>query len=254
MAADRTIILHVHLFKNAGTSFDAVLKRNFPGRWVTHEFPRGGAQGNAGLILDWVDRAPAAVAFSSHTVWGPLPQRAGLRVISALFLRDPLSRIRSAYRFERTQAGATTLGAQLAQTADFETYVRRRLATPGDRQCRDFQVERLARMLPGPEPEVDRAIRALDLVSFVGLVADFDGSMRRFARLVRPWFADFAPATAHRNRSEEAGASDETLSDDAQALLDRANAGDRALLAAAVARFATGAPAGAGAGAADQGA
>jgi hypothetical protein len=37
-AADRMLILHYHLFKNAGTSIDAMLKHNFGKTWAEHEF------------------------------------------------------------------------------------------------------------------------------------------------------------------------------------------------------------------------
>ena len=174
---ERTIILHYHLFKNAGTSVDAILQRNFPGRWVTREFPIAG-ENNTALVEDWIRETPDAIAYSSHTMMGPLPQVEGVRVISFLLLRDPIERIKSAYRFERTQ-DADTWGAQLAKTHDFEGYVHARLARKGDRQCRNFQTYRLASMMPGTEPELDRAKRALSALTVVGRVEAFDEAMER---------------------------------------------------------------------------
>ncbi len=60
---ERTIILHYHLFKNAGTSVDAILQRNFPGRWVTREFPIAG-ENNTALVEDWIRETPDAIAYS----------------------------------------------------------------------------------------------------------------------------------------------------------------------------------------------
>jgi hypothetical protein len=37
-SSSRNVILHFHLFKNAGTSLDALLKENFPTQWLTKEF------------------------------------------------------------------------------------------------------------------------------------------------------------------------------------------------------------------------
>jgi hypothetical protein len=171
----RTVILHYHLFKNAGTSLDQILKRNFGEKWVTREFSTVG-KNNTEQVEDWIRETPEAVAYSSHTMMGPIPQVEGVRVISVLLLRDPLARIKSAYRFERKQR-ADTWGAQLAKEHDFEGYVRTRLARPGDRQCRDFQTHRLAGMVPGPEPELDRALAALKQISVVGLVERFDEAL-----------------------------------------------------------------------------
>lgn len=175
----RTIILHYHLFKNAGTSVDAILKRNFGTRWVTREFPVRG-DNNTALVEEWIRETPDAIAYSSHTMMGPIPQVEGVRVISFLLLRDPIERIKSAYRFERTQ-DADTWGAQLAKTHDFEGYVRARLDRPGDRQCRNFQTYRLASMMPGDGSELDRAKRALAALSVVGRVEAFDEAMGRLA-------------------------------------------------------------------------
>lgn len=177
--AERTIILHYHLFKNAGTSVDAILKRNFGDKWVTREFPAMGGN-NTELVEEWIRETPDAIAYSSHTMMGPIPVLEGVRVISFMLLRDPIERIKSAYRFERTQV-ADTWGAQLAKEHDFEGYVRARLARAGDRQCRNFQTYRLASMMPGEGTELERAKGALGALTVVGRVEVFDEAMARLA-------------------------------------------------------------------------
>jgi len=195
----RTIILHYHLFKNAGTSVDAILKRNFGDRWVTREFPGTGGS-NTALVEQWIRDTPEAVAYSSHTMLGPIPQVAGVQVISLMLLRDPIERIKSAYRFERTQ-NADTWGAQLAKEHDFEGYVRARLARPGDRQCRNFQTYRLASLVPGEGPELERAKQAMEALTVVGRVEAFDEAMGRLAEAVRQRFPKFSFSGDWRNRS-----------------------------------------------------
>ena len=234
----RTIILHYHLFKNAGTSLDLILKRNFGARWVTAEFPTVGLARNTEQVADWIRANPQAVAFSSHTAQGPIPQIDGVRIISVMFLRDPIARIRSAYQFERDQ-GAETWGAELAATMDFAGYVNARLDRPGDRQCRNFQTCRMAMLAPGKEPELARALRGLATLSCVGLVDEFDRSVARLARLVQPDYPDFhwtsvrANSTAHK-ASAVPGAGSESGGRDAVAAalqaLHAANSDDQALL------------------------
>ncbi|MGQ0565724.1 MAG: hypothetical protein ACT4OK_11715 [Gemmobacter sp.] len=200
--ADRTVILHYHLFKNAGTSFDGILKRNFPGRWVSAEFAGGN---NSAAVSDWIAANPDAVAFSSHTATGPVPVIPGVRVISVLFLRDPVARIRSAYQFERRQTVARDndrMGVHLAAKTDFEGYVRGRLAVPGDRQCRNFHCVRLAGFVRRSAPELERAIEGLGVISHVGEVERFGRGMLRFAARVREVWPTFDPSTLHLNRTE----------------------------------------------------
>jgi hypothetical protein len=196
----RTIILHYHLFKNAGTSVDTILKRNFGDRWVTREFPPMDGN-NTASVADWITETPEAVAYSSHTMMGPIPQVDGVRVITFLLLRDPIERIKSAYRFERSQA-ADTWGARLAKQYDFAGYVRARLAQPGDRQCRNFQTHRLASLMPGPGTELARAELALDALSVVGQVETFDRAIADLAAAVAQAFPDFTSETVTKNQSQ----------------------------------------------------
>lgn len=222
---NRTVILHYHLFKNAGTSVDRILQQNFPDRWVTAEFPADGGD-NSAQVADWIRDTPEAHAFSTHTALGPVPVIDGVSVISLLLLRDPVRRVRSAYRFERRQQ-ADTWGARLARTHDLEGYVRARLDRTGDRQCRNFQTHRLAGLVPGEGPELARALAGLDAVSVFGLVEAFDDAMQRLAGRLRPAFPGFRWTPVQANRSETTPETDA----DARAvmLLEQANGDDRTL-------------------------
>ena len=86
----RTVILHYHYFKNAGTSVDDILARNFPGAWMTGEFD---GMNNHEAVARWIAANPQASAFSSHTAQFPLPAIEGVMVLPVVFLRHPLDRI-----------------------------------------------------------------------------------------------------------------------------------------------------------------
>lgn len=231
----RTIILHYHLFKNAGTSLDQVLKDNFGEGWVTREFPNANRpEGNTPQVEAWIRDTPDAVVFSSHTMMGPLPQIEGVRVVSIMLLRDPIERIKSAYRFEHTQA-IETFGAVLARHTDLEGYVKVRLSLPHDRQCRNFQTQRLATLIPGPAPELERARTALGQLSVVGLVSDFSGTLERLATAIADPFPQFSWKEVHSNRSRKDGTEAQDALD---ALLAEVNAEDLELLAESIQRYA----------------
>ena len=223
----RNVILHYHLFKNAGTSLDQILKDNFDDRWVTKEFPGSSRpEGNTEMVKNWIRNNPEAVAFSSHTMLGPLPQIEDVRIVSVMLLRDPIERIKSVYRFERTQQ-VETFGAVLARHTNLESYVKVRLSLPYDRQCRNFQTQHLATLVPGPEPELDRARTALGRLSVVGLVSDFAGTLERLATAIAEPFPHFRWKAVHSNRSRmDAADAPDTL----DALLAEVNADDLVLL------------------------
>ena len=230
----RHVILHYHLFKNAGTSLDAVLKRAFPGRWATAEFPVAGGH-NSAAIAEWIAANPEAKVFSTHTGRGRVPSVPGVRVFPVIFLREPIARIRSAYRFERKQ-DADTPGSRLARENDLEGYVRARLARPGDRQCRDFQTYRFAGFEPGGrgEFELERALRALRTLPFVGIVERFDESVGRLAAALPPELALPDVGSVHSNRTGQTG---EALDGPLRAMLEDANRQDAALYALALRAF-----------------
>ena len=226
MSDKRTIILHYHLFKNAGTSVDAILKRNFGAAWVTREFP-GMRDGNTAQVEQWIRETPEAVAYSSHTMMGPIPQVEGVRIVSLMLLRDPIDRIKSAYRFERTQH-ADTWGAKLAKEHDFEGYVRARLARYGDRQCRNFQTYRLASLVPGEETELERAQRALQALTVVGRVEAFGEAMDRLNSELAEAYPEFAYQAVKANTS--AGKEPVEMSEELTGMLREANEGDSFIL------------------------
>lgn len=218
----RTIILHYHLFKNAGSSIDAILKKSFEDRWVTREFNK---KNNTDQLAEWILSNPDAIAFSSHTMNGPIPQIDGVKIISIAMLRDPIQRIISAYKFERNQ-NADTWGAQLAKQSTFEEYVLARLQKQGDKQCRNFQVERLATMRPGHHPKVERAIKALDDLTVFGIVEDFNKSLALIAEHIRKDFPDYENNTVHDNKSKTI---DINMSTTLKQLLEECNKEDHAL-------------------------
>jgi len=70
--AGRSVVLHYHLFKNAGSSVDEMLRQNFPGRWITQEFNLPPGE-RAQALLAFVQQNPQVDAISSHSALLPVP-------------------------------------------------------------------------------------------------------------------------------------------------------------------------------------
>ncbi|WP_090571111.1 sulfotransferase family 2 domain-containing protein [Nitrosomonas sp. Nm33] len=195
----RNIIFHYHFFKNAGTSVDALLKSNFPEQWVTREFTGGNHAINVSQVEDWIRQEPNAIAFSSHTAALPPPELKGIKILPVLFVRHPIDRIASAYSFERKQGG-DSFGAVLARNTTLQGYIEVRLSLKHDRQCRNFHVSRLSQMFKGEDSdEIALALRALEVLPFVGIVDKFDQSMEEMAKWLSSYFLDFHATPMARN-------------------------------------------------------
>lgn len=174
----RNIILHYHLFKNAGTSLDAALKKTMAtDEWQTREFPPQPAM-NRQQLIEWIEDNPQAICFSSHTAILPPPAISHAQVFPVIFMRHPIDRIASAYAFEHKQTDNNGFGAVLARNTTFAGYVETRLSLSFDRQCRNFHADRLAAMYPADEGnELERALKAIDQLPFIGIVEQFNQSL-----------------------------------------------------------------------------
>ena len=206
------IILHYHLFKNAGTSVDAMLSANFGSRWTEREFAITPRATNAEAVRDFLIARPDLAALSSHTALMPVPQIEGVEIFPIVFVRHPLLRIRSAYVFERKQQ-VDTGGTRLARALDFAGYLRTLLDHRGPNQARNFQTARLAWFdADTSRPPRARARDAIRALPFVGLVEDYRRSIARLAALLRPRLPDFEPLIVRKNVSSGEGRStDEQL-------------------------------------------
>ena len=251
----RRLLYHLHIFKNAGSSVDVILKQNFGSRWRSQEFPGRADHSNADVVNTFMRRNAEVDAVSSHTGdWWLGHCDDDLTVLPVLFLREPLLRIASAYAFERKQV-ADTLGARLAKEHDLPGYVAARLERTGDTAFRNFQARRLAALDDRvPTDLAAAALRALDRAPFIGLVEEFEASLHRLEAAVRPLFPEFRAFNVRTNAtaSDAAGPVDiaaevtrvrERLGPALADELAAANAIDSALYAAARARFAPPPPA-----------
>ena len=236
----RGVIIHYHLFKNAGTSVDAILRRNFGEHWASQEYPprSGGEAAREFLVAN-----PHVAALSSHTLLLPPPEIPDAEIIPVIFIRHPLDRLKSAYLFEREQR-ADTVGVRLARENDFPGYLRARMAIPGDRSCRNFQAHRLAMAEPANgDTELARALRAFGRLPFIGSVEAFDSSLAELECVVTPWFPEFRVFQARENVSrpprpieERIAALKAELGDELFETVSAANADDLELYDRALAR------------------
>lgn len=197
-SSKRVLIFHYHLFKNAGTSVDELLRRNFGSCWVSQEFP-GNRRENAAAVAAFICDTPHLQAISSHTALLPVPRISGVDIFPIIFIRHPIDRLRSAYEFERRQQ-ANTAGARLAKTHNFAEYLRELLRNPRHRQIRNFQTFRLSHNeLPREGSELERATRVITNFPFLGLVERFEDSVRKLQEGLQPKLHDFRVDTVHKN-------------------------------------------------------
>jgi hypothetical protein len=135
-----TVLIHYHIFKNAGSSIDACLQHSFGARWGSFEGSHPHAVQSSLQLQQFIDSRPDLTAISSHLARPPLPHKNCLPIV---FVRHPLSRAYSVYKF--TCADSTQPFADTARNLSFPEYIEWGLSKkPGSIVIRNYQVVHLS--------------------------------------------------------------------------------------------------------------
>jgi hypothetical protein len=116
----RTIIVHYHIFKNAGSSVDRLLHMAFGDGWASLEGPTPTSLLRPDDLATFIRDRPEIVAVSSHLLRPPTPP--DVRVLPVVFIRHPLDRAFSVYSYLRRHPDGVNTGA-IARRASFSQFV-----------------------------------------------------------------------------------------------------------------------------------
>ena len=188
--SDRRILIHYHIFKNAGTSIERSLDQLFSRQLyrIETDSPDGHLQPSDAHRL--ITEHPDLLAITSHQLHPPAPS-GPYRVFPLVILREPISRVRSAYLFEwQRQLGLDEPKGTLAE------YVQLKLDRRGPGVIGDFQVSHLAReLLPergaarnDMKAGLDLAIEFLESIPTFGLVERFAESIESINHELRSFY------------------------------------------------------------------
>jgi hypothetical protein len=196
---NRSIIIHFHFFKNAGTSVETIFRKQFGKRFMCCE-PGGATETHpADALVPILEKNEAVQAISSHTIRFPLPVKPGWKFFPIVFVRHPLDRILSMYNFERRQT-VQSPGAILAKQHGAAGYVMARLESPGENTLRNYQASMLAGCTGDNDTLLQAASTALQDLPVVGVVDEFSKSIGQFSTWLVPHFPGLFIKPIHRER------------------------------------------------------
>lgn len=116
----RTIIVHYHIFKNAGCSIDRILEMSFGDRWARLEGATATSILRSRDLVRFIDSRPTVVAVSSHLLRPSAS--AGLNMLPVVLIRHPLDRAFSVYSQMCRNAGDLP-SEVVARRANFSQFV-----------------------------------------------------------------------------------------------------------------------------------
>ncbi|MGK7892421.1 MAG: hypothetical protein AB4372_01895 [Xenococcus sp. (in: cyanobacteria)] len=187
----QAILIHHHIFKNAGTSFCYALKKYFKDRFLECDLPNSRIVTEKDL-KEFIQDNPQALAISGHHISLNTPRQPNYQLISSILLRQPLARIKSIYKFEQQQQ-ANTSGAIQAKKLNFKEYVLWRMdVTPN--MLGNYQTHYCSRTKPADirkqptEEELQIAITNLKKSAIVGTVERYEDFLQLALDRLREFF------------------------------------------------------------------
>lgn len=242
----RTVICHYHIYKNSGTTFDGILGRNFGEAHVCFDGPFPYFSISQRELLRIIERNPAAKAFSSHQITLPVPTSLDILVLPVVFVRHPILRIHSVYRFKRAEQDGTETSRNAGEMT-FDEWCRHCLAHPREvTHVSNAQTRMLGGVHGDPSPlrrgrsgmlyDLQQARRNLNNVDLLARTEYFDRDVGRFPGILKRHGIDFAVedttplnvTTSDFAKSVEERVADvrEALDDETYDALRKANAQD----------------------------
>jgi hypothetical protein len=167
-------LVHVHIFKNAGTSVMEALARNFGEAFTSFEPTVDQGLLQAPEIADLFQRQPGLHAISSHRTTANLPAVKGRELLPLVLIRHPVARIRSMYQFYR-RGDNQSAEEGLALSSSFDDWIHARTTAGRYRDITNGQLRFFAGAELRDESEMGKAdiaaaLAAAESVKYIGTV------------------------------------------------------------------------------------
>ena len=203
--APRFVIIHYHILKNAGTTIESILNREFGDDFARLHGADAGSILNPGHAEAFLVGHPPVRALSSHHLTYPKPQSSPIVVFDVCFLRDPVQRLVSFYQHLQ-RSGMDDELSLVAARSDLRSFLKV-LARNHPHLANDAQVNRLANAgayTRPPNPgDLDKASAIVREASVPGVVDLFDQSCTAAEYVLAPAFPGIQLHYVKRNVNPE---------------------------------------------------
>lgn len=188
----RFVLIHYHIFKNAGTTVECILRREFPEAFAILDSSDPAAVLRAEQLKDYLLKNPGVKAVSSHHLRYPIGLVPGTVLFDCCFLRHPLDRLQSMYQhFRRTDEDNWL--AELARRESPQEFMKT-LVENAPHLVSNVQTLYLstggAFTRPAGSWDLENACEIVQRMSFPGLVERFDESLVVAEYYLRPAFPE----------------------------------------------------------------
>jgi len=202
----KPVCIHYHIFKNAGSTIDWILEKNFSKNHLTMDDLK-----NSGAILSWdeifeyINKHPNLQAFSSHQIRFPIKENSDFQFIPMLFIRHPIDRAFSIYSF-KGRSSDDSIGTLKAKSLTLKEYIQWNLDLKNYMPMKNFQVLYLSNK--DTKSEVDfqdlkLAEKRIKSCNVLGVVDRLDESLILAEEYLRSFFKNIDFTYVKQNVSKD---------------------------------------------------
>ena len=201
MKENRTIILHFHIFKNAGETFDWILEKNFGESFSFHSYEDPEKPLSLDTLQNYLIKNQNVVAFSSQRIRFPIPQNSMFNFLPVFFYRHPIDRVFSMYNYiKRNKNSKKYFKVLNCTTAE---YIKWELHSESN-QMKNAQMRFLShRYGKSSNAKILSALYVIKNCDIVGIVDRFDESMVYAEHFLGKYFQDLDFSYIKQNVSKE---------------------------------------------------
>jgi hypothetical protein len=201
----RPIILHYHIFKNAGTTIDLILENIFGenAKRIDAKKPRDLVPNRA--VLQYVANNHSINSVSSHQLRFPAPEDSNFSFLPMVFIRHPIDRIFSIYSYNKKRNDEIRLVKEAKEKSASE-YILWNLNSEKSRDMKNFQVQFITNPINKVEQspnDLEIAKKLLHELFLCGVVDRLDESLVLAEESLRPFFNEIDFSYIRRNVSTD---------------------------------------------------
>jgi len=210
----RFVVINYHIFKNAGTTIDWILKKNFQDKSVRFNDQENQSRVlSPKLILDFLESHPDVKAISSEQLHEIVPNYSNLKLIPFIFIRHPLQRIHSIYTYNRYVLDGTEpfTPSAYAKLHSFSEFIQWRFQTDPNFFV-NYQVRYILDLISAYksnniEKYFQNALEFLESSPIVGIVDRLDESLVLAEHFLKNYFPsiDLSYVIQNISKSKESG-------------------------------------------------
>lgn len=201
----RFVIIHHHIFKNAGSTLDFVLHKNFGGNFSTYDLSNADGNITQERFLRFVDENKKIEAISSHHFHTKQFEYDRYVFFDMIFLRHPLDRLRAIFDFYQKSEINDDQLSQFAKDSSLREFIDY-LVRFKPHQINNVQVNLLANLgvyvRPPNNNDLNVAKRRLSKVSCLGVLCLFDEALVAMEYFLRPAFGGLDLSYESKNISQ----------------------------------------------------